>query len=92
MAINPTYAEKFLKLAPDLEALWQKLNSRNTTLKGNIDYVKQYQDLMSNFWDNESQIFTKLQDWISYSAKLDKQWSRPDCALYTVLPPVSGIS
>jgi hypothetical protein len=92
MIVHPNCTEKFLKLEPTLEALWQKLNRRNATLKASIDDVKQFQNLMLNFRANKSEIFSKLQGWIGYSAKLEKQWIRPDCDLYTVLPPVLGSS
>jgi hypothetical protein len=90
MIVHPNCTEKFLKLEPTLEALWQRTNRRNATLKVSIDDVEQFQNLMLNFRANKSQIFSKLQGWIGYSAKLEKQRTRPDCDLFTVLPPVLG--
>ena len=59
MIVHPNCNEKFLKLEPTFEALWQKLNRRNATLKASIDDVKQFQNLMLNFRANKSRNFFK---------------------------------
>jgi hypothetical protein len=87
MVLHPSLAEKFVKFEPELQALWRYISPSDATLMANIPDALELHQLMSNLPENEDRIFSKVHGWINYSAKLEKQWSKPDCDLYAVLPP-----
>ncbi|WP_148213071.1 hypothetical protein [Methylocella silvestris] len=87
MIIHPSIKRKFLERYRELEELWQDMNPRHGTIKISVSEMLYYNRLIENYAGNEDEIESKLKGWIGYSGKLQTRFDRPDCDLFTILPP-----